>query len=210
MINFDDTWQGMSPEFIEGAILAANICPAPLSPDAWLHVIKTGDIEDREAEISADEKQSCLSHLEQMYHQLVQHEYVLPDALAIEPGNEAMYQAFADGFLSVWPAIEPHWHGVILSDGSRRMLSALITCFLLMLDEEDTLAQMEAAGLKNPVTPSEYYATFNMMANEVAQVADQQIQGGIKAQAVNPFKKVGRNDPCPCQSGKKYKKCCGG
>jgi len=23
------------------------------------------------------------------------------------------------------------------------------------------------------------------------------------------FKKVGRNDPCPCGSGKKYKKCCG-
>ncbi|MCI6277572.1 MAG: SEC-C domain-containing protein, partial [Clostridium sp.] len=21
--------------------------------------------------------------------------------------------------------------------------------------------------------------------------------------------KVGRNDPCPCESGKKYKKCCG-
>jgi uncharacterized protein DUF1186/SEC-C motif-containing protein len=27
-------------------------------------------------------------------------------------------------------------------------------------------------------------------------------------QAVNPFKKVGRNDPCPCGSGKKFKKCC--
>ena len=24
----------------------------------------------------------------------------------------------------------------------------------------------------------------------------------------NPFSKVGRNDPCPCGSGKKYKKCC--
>ena len=24
----------------------------------------------------------------------------------------------------------------------------------------------------------------------------------------NPFKHVGRNDPCPCGSGKKYKKCC--
>ena len=23
-------------------------------------------------------------------------------------------------------------------------------------------------------------------------------------------KKVGRNEPCPCESGKKYKKCCGG
>ncbi len=27
-------------------------------------------------------------------------------------------------------------------------------------------------------------------------------------QAVNPYKKVGRNDPCPCGSGKKFKKCC--
>jgi len=25
----------------------------------------------------------------------------------------------------------------------------------------------------------------------------------------NTEKKVGRNDPCPCGSGKKYKKCCG-
>jgi hypothetical protein len=26
--------------------------------------------------------------------------------------------------------------------------------------------------------------------------------------AVNPFKNVGRNDPCPCGSGRKFKKCC--
>jgi hypothetical protein len=29
-----------------------------------------------------------------------------------------------------------------------------------------------------------------------------------QGQAVNPFKDVGRNDPCPCGSGKKFKKCC--
>ena len=28
-------------------------------------------------------------------------------------------------------------------------------------------------------------------------------------QIVNETPKVGRNDPCPCGSGKKYKKCCG-
>jgi hypothetical protein len=27
--------------------------------------------------------------------------------------------------------------------------------------------------------------------------------------AVNPLRHVGRNDPCPCGSGKKFKKCCG-
>ena len=25
---------------------------------------------------------------------------------------------------------------------------------------------------------------------------------------VNPLRNVGRNDPCPCGSGKKFKKCC--
>ncbi|MBI5286729.1 MAG: preprotein translocase subunit SecA [Deltaproteobacteria bacterium] len=34
-------------------------------------------------------------------------------------------------------------------------------------------------------------------------------QGSEKAQPVRVGKKVGRNDPCPCGSGKKYKKCCG-
>jgi hypothetical protein len=28
------------------------------------------------------------------------------------------------------------------------------------------------------------------------------------SQAINPFRNVGRNDPCPCGSGKKFKKCC--
>jgi hypothetical protein len=28
--------------------------------------------------------------------------------------------------------------------------------------------------------------------------------------AFNPFRYVGRNDPCPCGSGKKFKRCCGG
>jgi len=29
------------------------------------------------------------------------------------------------------------------------------------------------------------------------------------APAHNPMRHVGRNDPCPCGSGRKYKKCCG-
>jgi uncharacterized protein YecA (UPF0149 family) len=32
----------------------------------------------------------------------------------------------------------------------------------------------------------------------------------VKAQpVVREAPKVGRNEPCPCGSGKKYKKCCG-
>ncbi|NSW87306.1 MAG: preprotein translocase subunit SecA [Syntrophobacteraceae bacterium] len=33
--------------------------------------------------------------------------------------------------------------------------------------------------------------------------------GSPRPQAVRKDRKIGRNDPCPCGSGKKYKKCCG-
>ena len=36
-----------------------------------------------------------------------------------------------------------------------------------------------------------------------------QVINGVKEPYVNPFAGVGRNDPCPCGSGKKFKKCCG-
>jgi len=35
------------------------------------------------------------------------------------------------------------------------------------------------------------------------------VDGRIKGRTVRNENKVGRNDPCPCGSGKKYKKCCG-
>lgn len=34
-------------------------------------------------------------------------------------------------------------------------------------------------------------------------------EGGMNKTVVNEEPKIGRNDPCPCGSGKKYKNCCG-
>ena len=31
----------------------------------------------------------------------------------------------------------------------------------------------------------------------------------VQTPVVRQGAKIGRNDPCPCNSGKKYKKCCG-
>ena len=49
---------------------------------------------------------------------------------------------------------------------------------------------------------------------QVAKAVSEGFAGGgksetVKKPIVNKTAKVGRNDPCPCGSGKKYKKCCG-
>ncbi|MCJ2135730.1 DUF1186 domain-containing protein [Methylobacterium sp. J-026] len=43
--------------------------------------------------------------------------------------------------------------------------------------------------------------------DDAIEALDWTVEGAGEPQR-NPFKDVGRNDPCPCGSGKKFKKCC--
>jgi len=49
--------------------------------------------------------------------------------------------------------------------------------------------------------------TINQAFLETDKVAKP--KGSVKAPAKRISPKIGRNEPCPCGSGKKYKKCCG-
>ena len=42
------------------------------------------------------------------------------------------------------------------------------------------------------------------------QNREDHISTPFKSEPQRTSSKVGRNEPCPCGSGKKYKKCCGG
>ena len=57
-------------------------------------------------------------------------------------------------------------------------------------------AKITGQGLKAPA--------INLVDGKLSQN-----EGGIKKTIVNEGPKIGRNDPCPCGSGKKYKNCCG-
>ena len=41
------------------------------------------------------------------------------------------------------------------------------------------------------------------------QITNESDDSTVKQPKKNKEKKIGRNDPCPCGSGKKYKNCCG-
>jgi len=65
---------------------------------------------------------------------------------------------------------------------------------------------LAAVQLFSQTPPAQKSTTIN-----VTQVIQQVIAepSGAKAAPVKPKKKVGRNEPCPCGSGAKYKRCCG-
>lgn len=46
-------------------------------------------------------------------------------------------------------------------------------------------------------------------SKEDVEAEEELVKKSEKVEPLKAEKKVGRNDPCPCGSGKKYKHCCG-
>ncbi|KAA8602020.1 MULTISPECIES: YecA family protein [Vibrio] len=199
LLNLPESTTDITPQFIEGAILASNLATKPLDPEAWLAVI---------APEAGKELVSMVTEQINRQHNLIQrNEYLLTDVLADGDFNE-QFADFAEGFMMVWPTVEEQWQTVTMADGTLRMLQALLTTLMLAIDEEQTQQQMIAAGLENPPSLQDLVGQVDLMISEVALAADEAMLGN-KSQSVNPFKGIGRNDPCPCESGKKFKQCCG-
>ena len=47
------------------------------------------------------------------------------------------------------------------------------------------------------------------IAKGIREIQDGEVREAPKQKPIINDDKIGRNDPCPCGSGKKYKKCCG-
>jgi len=63
------------------------------------------------------------------------------------------------------------------------------------------------AGAQRPAVPPPVQGPMGGTAPGPRRGRPRKAPSGLRPQVVEP--KVGRNDPCPCGSGKKYKKCCG-
>jgi preprotein translocase subunit SecA len=74
-------------------------------------------------------------------------------------------------------------------------------------------AQAAVFDLSRQEMVHEERGQFQGMPQQQGMEVSPEYEGQLPEEKVHTYKretpKVGRNDPCPCGSGKKYKKCCG-
>ena len=109
------------------------------------------------------------------------------------------------------------------TDGSREQMENALSiaqmCWNLALlpesEQEELLAEMrpalkmddaEFAGFRNSVIARMISRHHEMFPN-VVRLESQTTKGASPSEKKYPG--TGRNKPCPCNSGKKYKRCCG-
>jgi uncharacterized protein len=107
---------------------------------------------------------------------------------------------WCEGFLMGTQLFDDSWAGLWMKEPK------LVTPFLRLGDEtgmEITLKEKDSEKWRNAV-PDSLVAIHGYWLEHRTNPA-----GGLTSTPVRREQKVGRNDPCPCGSGKKYKKCCG-
>ncbi|MCL2336690.1 MAG: preprotein translocase subunit SecA [Firmicutes bacterium] len=171
-----------------------------------------------------------LSHAEQLY--LPGHELEPADLEGV--GREALKELLLDKATAAYEAREAELGEEVLRELEQVVLLRVVDeKWMDHLDAMDQLREginLRAYGQKNPLIEYKFesYQMFQNMvesiqedvvrymfrvnvvqAPEQRQTVENKYQEEGAAQPVRKEEKIGRNSPCPCGSGKKYKKCCG-
>ncbi|WP_345786039.1 UPF0149 family protein [Dyella sp.] len=201
---------------LDGYLTAIAVGPETVAPSEWLpHVFSESEPHIPQFE-SAKEGEELLilimRRLNQIISGLMSHPRELTPIYSVGTHGEDQREypdpeAWAMGF---WSGIELRWESwqpLLESEKGQELIRAirLLGASEVIEDEEEltaTPSQREALGKQIPEAVMDIY--FHWLPYRHAAVERTVAQTYVRAHP-----KLGRNDPCPCGSGKKFKKCCG-
>ena len=188
--------------YSNGLMTAVIVGPELISPGEWLPEIV--DLSSAQGEIEDVQLLTNLILLE--YHKIL--ESLAADEKVYEPffwedNNERIVtKDWAEGFVDGIRLRPDAWIPVLQGDNP-----VFGTLLYVLLQKDEPYAELAESGLN----PEEI---FEAAQKETSKVVQSLHDFWAEQRSENPYmatrriQKTGRNDPCPCGSGKKYKKCC--
>ena len=122
--------------------------------------------------------------------------------------GQVITKDWGDGFLSGVSLRADAWRDWAASDQDMSLMIAMAT---VLEGNEATLAKAVAAGADLELLTREAQAMAAQVIRRIYRRSGKRrgLAASLPGRSEEGAKqKVGRNDPCPCGSGKKYKKCC--
>jgi uncharacterized protein len=212
---------------LKGFLFAIATAPELVQPSGWLPIVFGGEMPKWK---SLDEAKSILNALMALYNKIntdvIEGRPRLPASCKARPitfdnfGPEAPLGQWARGFSTGFSFLGPAWNDAKLEGEEDALVGACVATLSFFADRK--LAEKLH---KDRVDPSVSFF-------EHAVLCQARINGAMRALAdvgralyldamdthrppppqkpiLRTVPKVGRNDPCPCGSGKKFKHCCG-
>jgi len=198
-------------EELDGFIAGLLVCPELIKPGDWLPIVWNRDRADQQP-VFED-----LGHVNRVLGLVMEHYNDVARTLMENPdrysplfaidkrNDDVLWELWIEGFEKAVALRPAAWKAFLDADGDTvaAMSGMLMLAAIARRDEE--VKDHDTASATAPDRIADWVVNLNewRLANyQPTQSIDP--RGGSASR-----KKVGRNDPCPCGSGKKYKKCCG-
>jgi uncharacterized protein len=189
---------------LDGYLSGIAVGPELVSPGEWLRFVWGGEAPKF---VDQNEAQAILDIIVARYNEIlrnVAHDMVDPIFWTDRDGK-VIATDWAEGFRHAIRLRANAWKPLFMSKHGAYLLFPIVA---LCRDENGT------AGLG--LLPDKQHGLLEtapqLIPTCVSKIAAYWRKNGperTSKPAIRPAAKVGRNDPCPCGSGKKFKKCCG-
>jgi uncharacterized protein len=207
----DEHDETMLVDELDGFMAGVIVCPDMILPSRWMaHIWSEGGVQDHAPVFENLEQVQRITGLIMDHYNGIAMS-LLPNSTPYEPvftvdpvSDEVLWEMWAEGFRRAMALSPASWLAVIES-GERDAIEALsgLRSLIAIAGGESTLPKPEQdrlTGEAPDLIPEwvEILSYWRLARNPIAP-----------ASANAAFKNIGRNDPCPCGSGRKYKKCHG-
>ena len=210
--------EGMGVAELDGYVAALIVCPETILPSEWLPGVwgedhTFSDTAEAEATIAA-----VMGYYNRIARELAECPEDYAPVLGLDPNSgEILWEPWIDGFERAMRLRPDAWEEIALSDDEEA--SASISMIVALNDfysgcsELTEEAEEELDRLAPGMIP-EFARNLNAWTkSRKVRKRDRGPTGfpaGFDLDDQPVFgRKVGRNEPCPCGSGRKYKRCCG-
>jgi uncharacterized protein len=191
---------------LDGYLTGVVVCPELIKPSEWLPPIWGGSYGEGAPFEDPRDVQLFADMVTARYNEIVRdlgRNKVQPIFDIDERNGDSLWELWADGFRSAMALRPGSW--LKLAEGDDRDAAAALDRMVALVQvatNESSLTSMEINTICDEAP--------RLIPAYVAQLHAWRLRHTDPQLGLNERPaKVGRNEPCPCGSGKKHKRCCG-
>ena len=186
---------------LDGFLTAIAIGPDLIMPSEWLPAIWGGE---EPVFDDAAQAQAIIGTIMNRYNEILGQvaERAVAPIIMETPGGDIIAVDWAEGFMQAVALRPLAWKPLLTSETN---ITLMLPILALCCDEDGE----PLLDLPQDVEDSLFAEAGDIIPACVLDIADYWRVTRTAPLRQSSGVKTGRNDPCPCGSGKKFKKCCG-
>ena len=207
--------EAMLIDELDGFLTGLLVCPEMIPPSVWLKRVWHRHGGDDAAFRDIDHLNKVIGLVMDHYNRIATTLFQDPTAyaplFAIDKSNgDVLWEIWVEGFETAVKLRPMAWEPVLSADIEAARAWSGLMMLADVTREDRRFSKVEIDALT--ATAHERIPEWVLVLNAwrlASQMRAPGFAGNGDNRAARPERRVGRNEPCPCGSGKKYKKCCG-